>query len=168
MPDMLVRLYDLPALEPVLAVTARSGIDVRPALVLEKPAVLDWIGARFPGWVAEADAAFARLPVACHVAVRDRVLLGFACHDATCRNFFGPMGVGEADRKSGIGTALLLSVLHAQKAQGYAYAVIGGVGPADFYARAVGAVVIEGSDRGVLRPLAEGRTVRKPAGNADG
>jgi hypothetical protein len=43
---------------------------------------------------------------------------------------------------------------------GYAYAVVGGVGPADFYERAVGATVIPGSSPGVyadaLRPDDEG------------
>jgi hypothetical protein len=45
----------------------------------------------------------------------------------------------------GIGTALLLLTLDAMAAEGYAYAIIGAAGPADFYARAVGAVPIAGS-----------------------
>jgi GNAT superfamily N-acetyltransferase len=162
MPDMLARLYHLPDLDETLAVTAAQGIDVRAAMVLERPAVLSWVAAQFPGWTAEADVAFSRLPVACHVAVKDRQMLGFACYDATCRNFFGPMGVAEAARKQGVGRALLLSVLHAQRAQGYAYSIIGGVGPADFYARAVGAVLIDGSDEGALAPLLAGRSLRNP------
>ncbi len=162
MPDMLVKLYGLPALDEALAAMAAADIDVRPAMMLEKPAVLAWVQARFPGWVPETEAAFMRLPVACHVAIKDRALLGFACHDATCRNFFGPMGVAEEARKLGVGRALLLSVLHAQRAQGYAYSVIGGVGPAEFYARTVGAVLIDGSDGSVLAPLASGRWLRNP------
>ncbi|MEN3975919.1 GNAT family N-acetyltransferase [Emcibacter sp. SYSU 3D8] len=156
---MLARLYDLPDLDEALARMAAIDIDVRPALVLERPSVLSWVTARFPGWAAEVDVAFARLPAACHIAVQNRQLLGFACYDAACRNYFGPMGVAEAARTQGVGRALLLSVLHAQRAQGYAYSIIGGVGPADFYAKAVGAVVIEGSERGVLEPLAAGRTL---------
>ncbi|MGE4061381.1 MAG: hypothetical protein AB7E69_21245 [Sphingomonadales bacterium] len=160
---MLVKLYDLPPLEAALAAAAAMGVDVRPAMVLEKPAVLAWVADRFPGWVPEAEMSFSRLPVACHVAVKDRVLLGFACHDAACRNFFGPMGVDETVRQRGVGRALLLSVLHAQRDQGYAYSIIGGVGPADFYARTVGAVSIDGSDAGVLAPLAAGRSLRNPS-----
>ncbi len=144
---------------------AAVGVDVRPALALEKPGVLAWVGQHYPGWRGEADIAFARQPIACHIAVKGRDLLGFACYDATCRNYFGPMAVAESARAQGIGRVLLLSVLHAQRAQGYAYSVIGGVGPAEFYARTVGAVLIEGSDRGVLAPLADGRTVRNPGGN---
>jgi hypothetical protein len=33
--------------------------------------------------------------------------------------------------------------------EGYAYAVIGGVGPAEYYRRAIGATVIEGSTPGI-------------------
>ena len=36
---------------------------------------------------------------------------------------------------------------------GYAYGVIGGVGPADFYARAVGAMPIEGSSPGIYMDI---------------
>ena len=36
---------------------------------------------------------------------------------------------------------------------GYAYAVIGGVGPAQFYEKVCGAFVIPGSEVGVYRPL---------------
>jgi hypothetical protein len=36
-------------------------------------------------------------------------------------------------------------------AEGYAYAIIGGVGPAAFYERAVGAIPIPGSEPGIYR-----------------
>jgi hypothetical protein len=36
---------------------------------------------------------------------------------------------------------------------GYAYAVIGGVGPSDFYEKAVGAKIIEGSDVSIYENL---------------
>ena len=76
-------------------------------------------------------------------------MLGFACHDVTCRNFFGPEGVVAEERGRGTGRALLLAALHAQREQGYAYAIIGGVGPAAFYARTVGAVTIADSTPGI-------------------
>ena len=57
----------------------------------------------------------------------------------------------EEERGRGLGRALLLATLHAQREQGYAYSIIGGVGPAEFYAKAVGAVLIEGSTPGVYR-----------------
>ena len=37
--------------------------------------------------------------------------------------------------------------------QGFGYAIIGGVGPAEFYSKAVGAVAIEGSEPGIYRGL---------------
>jgi hypothetical protein len=37
--------------------------------------------------------------------------------------------------------------------QGFGYAIIGGVGPAAYYAKAVGALPIEGSEPGVYRGL---------------
>jgi hypothetical protein len=36
---------------------------------------------------------------------------------------------------------------------GYGYAIIGGVGPADFYVKTVGATPIEGSEPGIYRGL---------------
>jgi hypothetical protein len=35
---------------------------------------------------------------------------------------------------------------------GYAYAIVGGVGPADFYARVAGATPIDGSTPGIYLP----------------
>jgi GNAT superfamily N-acetyltransferase len=149
MHDMLVRLYDLPPLDETLAAAARDGVRVRRALPLERAAVLAWTRDHFASSVAEVECAYARLPVSCFVAVRDGQLVGFACYDATAPNFFGPEGVLPSERGRGIGRALLLAVLHSQRAQGYAYAIIGGVGPAEFYARTVGAVAIAGSTPGI-------------------
>jgi predicted N-acetyltransferase YhbS len=61
--------------------------------------------------------------------------------------------VEETLRGKGIGKALLLECLIAMKAQGYAYGIIGGVGPARFYEKAVGAVLIEGSNPGIYEGI---------------
>ena len=152
MPDMLVKLYELPALAPALE---RVGpeVAIRPARAPERPKVVGWMRAHFPWWTAEVEATLDRMPATCFLAVRQQELLGFACYDSICANFFGPTAVLETERGKGIGVALLLAALHAQKAQGYAYAIIGGVGPAQYYAKAVGAVVIEGSDPGIFAGL---------------
>lgn len=72
-PDLLVKLYELPA------ETTVSGVDIRRAQVPEKHAVVDWVGASFgPRWGSECDVAFARHPVRCHVALADGALVGFA------------------------------------------------------------------------------------------
>ena len=152
--DMLVNLYALPDSRTLRERLAKAGISVRRALAPEKHKVTAWIRDNFSeGWVSETEVAFSRQPVSCFIAVKDGRITGFACHDATCRNFFGPTGVTPKARKSGIGTALLLACLEDMKQQGFGYAIIGGVGPADYYAKAVGAVLIEGSEIGVYRGL---------------
>ena len=153
MQDMLVRLYALPDLQDALDSCARQGVTVRRALSPEKTIVCTWVREHFPRWAAETEAAFSRMPVACFIAVQEARILGFACYDATHRNFFGPEGVLESARGRGLGRALLLSALHAQKAQGYAYSIIGGAGPTEFYARTVGAVAIAGSTPGAYAGL---------------
>ncbi len=149
MADMLVRLYALPPLEAALAALDAHGVQVRRARVSEKPRVMAWMQQHFAAWAPEVEATFARLPVACFVALRGQDLLGFACHDGICRNFFGPTAVLDSERGRGIGRGLLLAALHAQRTQGYAYSIIGGIGPADFYVKTVGAVPIEGSTPGI-------------------
>jgi GNAT superfamily N-acetyltransferase len=152
MPDMLVKLYTLPNLEPILEQQQQAGIDIRRGLPLEKHLVVDWVAKNFyPTWASECEVAFTRQPVSCFIAVEQGQLIGFACHDATYKNFFGPTGVSEQARGRGVGKALLLACLHAMKVQGYAYAIIGWVGPAEFYAKAVGAVEIEDSEPGIYR-----------------
>jgi GNAT superfamily N-acetyltransferase len=149
MHDMLVRLYALPDPGEALAACAAQGVAIRRALMPEKHAVLDWVRAQFPSALAEVEAAFAHPQVRCFVALRAGRLAGFACHDVTCPNYFGPEGVAADLRGRGIGRALLLATLHAQRADGFAYAIIGGVGPAAFYAKAAGAVDIAGSTPGM-------------------
>lgn len=158
MHDMLVRLYAIPNADDALAACVKRGVIVRQALVPERSAVVDWVRTHFRSSTAEVEAAFAHVPVRCFVAIRDGSMVGFACYDVTCRNFFGPEGVAETERGCGIGRALLLSALHAQRAQGYAYAIIGGVGPATFYEKAVGAIAIPGSTPGIYAGMLKGRT----------
>ena len=151
MPDMLVKLYDLPQCE-VLAQS--SALQVRRALAPEKRQVCRWIAQHFDEeWASEAEVAFARQPVAIYLAIKESKLVGFACYDATCRGFFGPTGVDKTQRAQGIGESLLLHCLQGMREIGYGYAVIGGAGPVDFYQKKVGAVVIEGSTPGVYRGI---------------
>jgi len=155
--DMLVRLYDLPESATLVERLRADGVDVRRALAPEKHVVVAWVREQFgEGWASECEVSFARLPIACFRAQRGQVVLGFACYDSTAKAFFGPTGVLEQERKHGIGTALLLVTLQAMAAEGYAYAIIGGAGPADFYANAVGAVPIAGSTPGIYRKLLKG------------
>jgi GNAT superfamily N-acetyltransferase len=153
LPDMLVKLYELPPLEPDLEKMADLEIEIRLARPPEKPRVLDFMSKNFEGWSSEASASFNSVPSTCFLAVRDKEILGFACYDIFCPNFFGPTGVAESEQRKGIGRALLLASLYALKAQGYGYAIIGCVGPIEYYEKTVGATVIEGSDPGMFRDL---------------
>ena len=156
MPDMLVKLYDIPELAPALGRQREMGVTIRRGMPPEKFLALPWIGKHFSQyWVSEADVAFAAHPPTVFLAHRGEQLLGFACYDTALKNFFGPTGVDEAERGQGIGTALLLAALHAMRADGYMYAIIGWAGPVSYYEKAVGAAVIPdseppGSYRGML------------------
>ena len=152
--DMLVKLYALPDSREVFERLQKANITTRRALAPEKRKVIAWVHEHFSEhWASEVDVAFSRRPISCFIATRQKTILGFACHDATCPNFFGPTGVEANERKHGIGKALLFHCLEAMKSQGFGYAIIGGVGPAEFYTKAVGAVPIEGSEPGVYRGL---------------
>ncbi len=155
---MLVRLYDLPEPSPHIRALHHAGIELRRALAPERHVVVSWVREQFgEGWASECEVSFARLPISCFRAQRGQEILGFACYDATAKAFFGPTGVLERERKQGIGTALLLVTLHAMAGEGYAYAIIGAAGPADFYANAVDAVPIAGSTPGIYAHLLRGR-----------
>jgi GNAT superfamily N-acetyltransferase len=157
MSDMLVKLYTLPELAPAMAQQTQAGIVIRRALPPEKHLIVAWINTMFQAvWASECDVALTRQPPSCFLAIDQGMLCGFACYDATCKNFFGPTGVSEAYQGRGIGKALLLSCLHAMRAEGYAYAIIGGVGPAAFYQKTVGAIEIEGSTPGIYDGLLKG------------
>ncbi|MBI1802770.1 MAG: GNAT family N-acetyltransferase [Chloroflexi bacterium] len=168
MPDMLVKLYALPDGADDFARLRREGVDVRRALAPEKHLVVAWVRRRFSEyWASECEVAFARAPLSCVVAVSQSRLVGFACYDATMKGFFGPTGVLPSERGRGIGRALLIAALEAMRAEGYGYAIIGGVGPAELYQKAVGATLIEGSSpgiyRGMLRPAAIADDEGQPA-----
>lgn len=154
MPDMLVKLYELPPLAPVIEAQRQAGIDIRLALAPEKIYIVNWVLKTFGKiWASETDVAIGSRPVSCFIAVENEKIIGFGCYDTTKKGFFGPTGVDESLRKRGTGKALLLACLHAMREQGYGYAIIGAAGPTDFYAKTVGATIIENSSPGVYRGM---------------
>ncbi|MFM8347418.1 MAG: GNAT family N-acetyltransferase [Bacteroidota bacterium] len=154
MQDMLVRLYDLPDLSGLKKSCETDGFTFRRPLAAEKSIVLAWVEKRFgSGWASETDVAFSYQPISCFIALKDGNIAGFAVYDAAYRNFFGPTGVEENLRGNGLGKILLMECLLAMRAQGYAYAIIGGVGPAEFYAKAVRAELIRGSTPGIYQGI---------------
>lgn len=154
MTDMLVKLYELPPLEPVLAAQAQKGIAIRRAIAPEKRLVAAWVATHFADdWASEVEVAFSHQPISCWLAVENETLIGFGCYDTTSKGYFGPTGVSEQARGRGAGKALLFACLHALWWEGYAYAIIGDAGPADFYAQTIGAMPIPDSIPGIYKGI---------------
>ncbi len=172
MSDMLVKLYNLPPLQPALDAIAPMHIQIRPARVGEETQIMPWIAQHFnPGWENGVVYAIHRSPCSLFIAIEKQPpdpvradpyglppekLVGFACYDSSNRGMFGPMGVHPRYEGRGIGTALLLTALHAMWNENYAYAVIGWAGPVDWYASRVGATLIPDSEPGPFRGRLEG------------
>ena len=156
MPDMLVKLYDLPE-DAQTACPRDESVQIRRAMAPDKFRVVEWVKERSGLSAAgECDVCFARPAVSCFIATRGKKILGYACYDATAPDFFGPTRVLDEEQGGGIGRALLLRSLAAMRAEGYAYAVIGGVGPQEFYKKCVGAMLIPDSVPGIYRDFLGG------------
>ncbi|HSV86365.1 MAG TPA: GNAT family N-acetyltransferase [Levilinea sp.] len=156
MTDMLVKLYDLKNDWAFLQEQEQLAVTIRKPIGPEKHFVIRWVREHFnPLWASEVDQAMSNQPMTCYIAIREGKLIGFSCYDATALGFFGPTGVDETFRGKGTGRALLLAALLDMKLKGYGYAIIGAVGPTDFYARVVGAVEIPGSTPSLWKDLLE-------------
>ena len=143
MPDMLVKLYDK---KQDIGVSVEEGVSIKRAMALEKNAVVDFVKNNFGfSWETECERAIFNSPPSCYIAVRDKKIIGFACYDATALGYLGPVGVLPDERKKGVAKALLSKCLCSMKEKGYGYAVLGWVGPVDYYRKHFNAVVIEGS-----------------------
>ncbi len=162
MPDMLVKLWELPEKESAIKKLQEAGIVIRKPIGPEKAAVIGWIGEHFGShWASEAEVAFFRPERSIYIALEEyeedgkikSKLLGFACFDATVKGYFGPTGVAKEARGMGIGMALLLSTLYGMREADYAYCIIGGAGPVDFYKKVCNATVIEDSVPGIYRGM---------------
>lgn len=156
MPDMLVRLYDLPDPEGYYRRAREAGATIRRAEPWDRFALREFIEANFWGpWAAEADLAFSGHPITGYLAMVEGRIAGFAVYECSRRGFFGPTGVREDLRGCGLGAALLFRCLESMCEMGYGYAVIGGVGPQAFYEKVCGAFVIPGSETGIYRSVYE-------------
>lgn len=152
MTDMLVKLYNLPESLPAFPQLEEQGIILRKPLASEKSLVVDWVREHFGAvWGDEMDVSFSRIPVSAFIAQQDRALVGFACYDTSALGYFGPTGVIESFQGRGIGKALLLASLLEMRSKGYGYAIIGWIGPQEFYEKAVGATVIPDSTPGIWK-----------------
>lgn len=145
MADMIVNLYKIPPFDD--SELRSRGIFIKRALPCDKTAVCEFITNEFgDGWACEAEKAIMMQPAStCYIAVKDGEVLGFACYDATAPDYYGPLGVSEKARGTGIGKALSLCCLNAMKWHGYGYAIFN-AGPVDYYKKSLGAIVISQSD----------------------
>ncbi len=164
MPDLLVKLYELPDISRLIDNLQEKGIIIRRAFSPERHTLVQWVGEQWGTvWADETGAAISQEPSTCLIAVQKNLdypvgqdpydqspqrLVGFACYNARYKGLFGPTGVREDYRGQGIGKALLVATLKTMWDSGYVYAVIYWAGPIDFYAKAVGATVIPGSEPG--------------------
>lgn len=152
MADMLVKLYNLPDEWSFIAPLTEKGISIRKAIGPEHLFLESWVETHFSkGWRSEVSAALGNRPTTCFIAEKNGELLGFACYDATALGFFGPTGVHPQARGQGIGKALLLACMADMKLKGYGYAIIGDVGPGEFYQKVVNASEIQDSFPGIYR-----------------
>jgi len=150
MPDMLVHLLRLPALDRL----NDDSVNIRRAQPFEITAVRKFIEQNFSlAWADEISVGFANKPVSVVIATRAGRVIGFAGYECTRRAFFGPTGVFKGERGQGIGTALLIASLWGLRELGYVYGIIGGAGPAEFYQQSVGAILIPESDPGIYADL---------------
>jgi GNAT superfamily N-acetyltransferase len=154
MPDMLARLYDLPDGKPYFERARKADLCVRRADPWDRPRMREFTRAHFGDlWSVEADRCFNHTPITGYLGLQDSEIVGFAVYECTRRGYFGPTGVREDMRGGGLGAALLFRCLESMREMGYGYAIIGGVGPAEFYEKTVGATVIPGSEVGVYGSL---------------
>ena len=149
MAEMMVNLRVLRDLEPVLTEQKANGVEIRRAEPFESDTIAEWVREKInPNWGVVCEVALEQTPVACFIAVRknqnsstvsgDKTsalasenILGFACYDVVTKGVFGPSGILEEPKDSGISTALMLSCLHAMAAEDSAHAVIGWAGMSD-------------------------------------
>ena len=154
MPDLLVNLLKLAPLDPLFNELSEAGVNIRRAQPFELTHVREFIEREFSvTWADEVSVGFARQPVSVFIATRDGRVIGFAGYECTRRSFFGPMGVVDAERRGGVGKALLIAALSGLRELGYVYGIIGAAGPIEFYQEAVGAIVIPDSKPGIYEDL---------------
>jgi GNAT superfamily N-acetyltransferase len=156
MADMLVQLRDLPCCDEEELTLRKDGFIIRNIQPWERFLLEKFAAQHFSqNWADEVMMAFSHQPVTCWIATwaSPRQIVGMAAYECTRKNFFGPMGVREDVRGKGIGRVLLIRALEGLKSLGYEYAIIGGVGPASFYEKLVGATVIPNSEPGIYRDM---------------
>ena len=125
--DMLVNLYEID--ENHSYNSKRYQIRIERILTPNIHQLEKFIKDNFDdNWTSEIKSACYKANPSCFIAINDKhEIVGFAAYDATCKGFFGPLGVKKEYRKKSIATDLIYKTLLSMKDDGYAYAIIGGV-----------------------------------------
>ncbi len=149
MADMLVNLITLPQFD-IDAHEKKANVKIFRPLAPDKQGVLNFVkelsGVNAMG---EMDVCFAHFPPTCFVATIDGELVGYSCYDAVAKDFFGPTAVKQEHRGKGIGKLLLFKTLYAMRECGYVYAIIGCIGPREFYEKTVNAKIIDENNNSI-------------------
>lgn len=158
MADMLVKLYNISNSYAIEEKLSEEGIKIKKALAPDRSRIINFsrICAK-EDYSDEVNAAFSNNPVTCYIATKEKKIIGFACYEATAKDFFGPMAVLENERKKGIGKALLLRSLASMQELGYAYAIIGwpARSAVDFYKKCADAIMIDEKSSGIYKRMIE-------------
>ena len=117
--DMLVKLYALPPSRDVFERLAKGGHHDAPRARSGKAKGRRLGPTEFQRRLGQRSrgSVFPPTGLLLH-RDQEKEILGFAYHDATCPNFFGPTGVDQNERKNGIGKALLFNCLGSHEAAG--------------------------------------------------
>jgi len=149
--DLLVKLYDLHVDRNF---HQSENIIIRRPIPPEKTIIVNWIKKNFSqSWADECEISFSNKPVSCFIAQIDKNIIGFACYEATMKNFFGPFGILPSYRNQYIGKSLLFHSLLSMKEMGYAYCIIGGAGPIEYYKKFLPVVPISNSIPGIYENM---------------
>ena len=158
MADMLVKLFNIPNSYDIEHKLLEEGIKIKKALAPDRSKIIKFAKTcAIEDYSDEVEAAFSNNPITCYIATKEKKIIGFACYEATAKNFFGPMAVLESERKKGIGKALLLKSLESMKELGYAYAIIGWPAKSaiEFYKKCVDASMINEESSGIYTRMIE-------------
>ena len=158
MADMLVKLYNIPNSYEIEKKLSEEGIKIKKALAPDRSRIIDFSRAcAKEDYSNEVTAAFSNNPITCYIATKEKKIIGFACYEATAKDFFGPMAVVKSERRKGIGKALLLKSLESMQELGYAYAIIGwpAKSAVDFYKKCADAIMIDEKSSGVYKRMIE-------------
>jgi hypothetical protein len=153
MPDLLIKLYDLPFEKHRKEHFDCDSRIIRP-LSCDKSKVVNFVRKTFnEGWANECEKSFSNVPTSCFIGIKNQTIIGFACYDVTAKGFFGPIGIKSEERKKGVGNRLLFSCLGDMWDNEYGYAVVGWVEAhqMDFYTKNTSATVIPDSSPGIYK-----------------